>query len=350
MSLTALETFLEPLKTLFAEEGIQEISINRPGEAWVEKYGEMRREELPQFTRHHLHSLAHLVAQSTAQEISEEKPLLSATLPGGFRIQVVFPPACADNNVAMSIRKQTILDYSLTEYEKLGAFEKTRMGMGIFDPGEEALKELYILGKTREFIALAVKNKKNIIVSGGTSTGKTTFLNAALKEIPSKERILTIEDAREVNIEHIPNRVHMLASRGGQGRARVTPQDLIEASLRLRPDRIIVGELRGVEAFSYLRAINTGHPGSIATLHADSPLLALEQMILMIMQANLGLERSEIKEYVSTIVQVIIQLRRGDKGQRFVSEIYYKPPGSVISGARQSGWREDQQAKDANNL
>ena len=345
MSITALETFLEPLKVLFAEEGIQEISINRPGEAWVEKFGEMRRESLPQFTRHHLHSLAHLVAQSTAQEISEEKPLLSATLPGGFRIQVVFPPACADNNIAMSIRKQTILNYDLTEYEKLGAFERTRMGMGQFDPSEETLKELYVQGKTKEFIAQAVKNKKNIIIAGGTSTGKTTFLNAALKEIPSNERILTVEDAREVNIEHIPNRVHMLASRGGQGRAKITPQDLIEASLRLRPDRIIVGELRGVEAFAYLRAINTGHPGSIATLHADSPLLAIEQMILMIMQANLGLKREEIKEYVISILQVIIQLRRGDKGQRYVSEIYYKPPGGTVSTARQSGWREDQMHK-----
>lgn len=339
MSLTALDTFLEPLHALFKEEGIQEISINRPGEAWVEKFGDMRREELPQMTRNHIHSLAHLVAQSTAQEISEEKPLLSATLPGGFRIQVVFPPACADNNIAMSIRKQTVLDYSLDEYEKLGAFEKTRMGMGIFDPGEEVLKELYIKGDTKGFIACAVKNKKNIIISGGTSTGKTTFLNAALKEIPPIERILTVEDAREVNIEHIPNRVHLLASRGGQGRAKVTPQDLIEACLRLRPDRIIVGELRGVEAFAYLRAINTGHPGSIATLHADSPQLALEQMILMIMQANLGLERSEIKEYVATIVQVIIQLRRGEKGKRYVSEIYYRPPGSVVSTARQAGWR-----------
>ncbi len=342
MSLTALDTFLEPLHSLFKEEGIQEISINRPGEAWVEKYGEIRRDELPMFSRQHLHSLAHLVAQSTAQEISEEKPLLSATLPGGYRIQIVFPPACADNNIAMSIRKQTILDYNLDEYEKLGAFQTTRMGMGHFDPQEEILKELYIKGDTKGFIAQAVKSKKNIIISGGTSTGKTTFMNAALKEIPATERILTVEDAREVNISHIPNRVHLIASRGGQGRAKVTPQDLIESCLRMRPDRIIVGELRGVEAFAYLRAINTGHPGSIATLHADSPMLALEQMILMIMQADLGLTRAEIKEYVTTIVQVIIQLRRGDKGRRYVSEIYYRPTGGVTSISRQAGWQADQ--------
>jgi type IV secretion system protein VirB11 len=340
MSLTALDTFLEPFKKLFDEEGIQEISINRPGEAWVEKSGEMRREEMGLLTAHHLQSLAHLIAQSTAQAISEEKPLLGATLPGGYRIQIVFPPACADNNVAMSIRKQTTLNYDLDYYEKLGAFEKTRMGMNPFDPAEELLKELYVKGDTKGFIAQAVKNKKNIIISGGTSTGKTTFLNAALKEIPPSERIITVEDAREVNIDHIPNRVHLLASKGGQGRAKVTPQDLIEACLRLRPDRIIVGELRGVEAFAYLRAINTGHPGSVATLHADTPALALEQIILMIMQANLGLSRAEIKDYVATIVQVIIQLKRGEKGKRYVSEVYYRPTGAPVSTARNAGWRE----------
>ncbi|MFN7452104.1 MAG: ATPase, T2SS/T4P/T4SS family, partial [Alphaproteobacteria bacterium] len=134
-----------------------------------------------------------------------------------------------------------------------------------------------------------------------------------------------VEDAREVKIENIPNRVHLLASKGGQGLAKVTTQDLIEACLRLRPDRIIVGELRGAEAFSYLRAINTGHPGSIASLHADSPQLAMEQLILMIMQADLGITRDQIKAYVENVIQVIIQLKRGEKGRRYVSEIYFKP-------------------------
>ena len=169
-----------------------------------------------------------------------------------------------------------------------------------------------------------MKLKKNIIISGGTSTGKTTFMNAALKEIPESERIISAEDAREVNLEHLPNHVHLLASKGGQGRSNVTTQDLIEACLRLRPDRIILGELRGAEAFSYLRAINTGHPGSISTLHADTPKLALEQLILMIMQANLGITREQIKEYVEGVVNVIIQLKRGSGGKRYVSEIYFK--------------------------
>jgi type IV secretion system protein VirB11 len=325
MSLAALNTYLKPLERLFAEEGIQEISINAPGEAWVEKFGDMRFEKLPEFTLEHLKGLAHLVAQSTSQSISEEKPLLSATLPGGYRIQIVFPPAVEGHSVAMSIRKQATLQLTLDDYEKMGAFTNTKTGAKIEDGIDAELMDLYNKGDVKNFIIKAVRYKKNIIVSGGTSTGKTTFLNAALRALPSEERIITVEDAREVRIENIPNRVHLLASKGGQGRAKVTTQDLIEACLRLRPDRIIVGELRGAEAFSYLRAVNTGHPGSIASLHADSPSLAIEQLILMIMQADLGISRDQIKEYVETVIQVVIQLKRGEKGRRYVSEIYFKP-------------------------
>ncbi len=325
MSLTALDTFLEPLNALFAEEGIQEISINRPGEAWVEKHGVMRFESLPQLTHEHLHSLAHLIAQSTSQTISEEKPLLSATLPAGYRVQVVFPPACAENGIALSIRKQSALLMNLDTYEQLGAFSHTKTGLGTHDPADDILRALYDKGDVKGFISQAVKLKKNIIISGGTSTGKTTFLNAALTELPNEERIITVEDAREVMIEHIKNRVHLIVSKGGQGRAKVTTQELIEACLRLRPDRIIVGELRGAEAFSYLRAVNTGHPGSIATIHADSPALAIEQLILMIMQADLGITREQIKAYVESVIQVVIQLKRGEKGRRYVSEIYFNP-------------------------
>jgi type IV secretion system protein VirB11 len=325
MSLAALNTYLKPLERLFAEEGIQEISINTPGEAWVEKFGDMRYEKLPEFTLEHMKGLAHLVAQSTSQGISEEKPLLSATLPGGYRIQIVFPPAVEGNTVAMSIRKQATLQLTLDDYERMGAFTNTKTGVKGVDEHDAELLELYNKGDVKQFIIKAVQYKKNIIVSGGTSTGKTTFLNAALRALNPIERIITVEDAREVRIENIPNRVHLLASKGGQGRAKVDTQQLIEACLRLRPDRIIVGELRGAEAFSYLRAVNTGHPGSIASLHADSPALAIEQLILMIMQADLGITREQIKEYVETVIQVVIQLKRGEKGRRYVSEIYFKP-------------------------
>ncbi len=322
-SIRALETFLAPMKGLFEKEGVSEISINRPKEAWVEIYGDMHRYDIPEFDNEHLKSLARLVAQSTEQKISEETPLLSANLPEGYRIQIVFPPACEAGKVAMSIRKQTVLNFDLDQYEAIGAFQSTivRHSSNELD---KKLREMLNAGAIKDFIVAAVRAKKNIIVSGGTSTGKTTFINATLKAIPPTERIISCEDAREIDLTHIPNHVHLLASKGGQGRAKVTTQDLIEACLRLRPDRIIVGELRGSEAFSYLRAVNTGHPGSISTLHADTPALALEQLILMIMQAGLGITREQIKHYVENVINVIIQLQRGDKGKRFVSELYFK--------------------------
>jgi type IV secretion system protein VirB11 len=323
MSFTALDTYLLPLKRFFSQPTVSEISINKPKEVWVEVGGEMNRFDVPEFDLPHLKALGRLVAQSTEQKISEEMPLLSATLPEGYRIQVVFPPACEASTVAMSIRKQTIMNLDLDQYEAIGAFQNTVVKHEL-NPIDKKLRELLNAGAVKEFIKQAVLAKKNIIISGGTSTGKTTFFNATLKVIPPTERVITCEDAREIMIPHLPNRVHLLASKGGQGRAQVDMQDLIEACLRLRPDRLMLGELRGKEAFSFMRAVNTGHPGSISTLHADTPELAIEQLILMIMQAGLGISREQIKSYVENVIHVIIQLKRGARGMRYVSELYFK--------------------------
>lgn len=319
----ALETFLVPFHAIFSEEGVAEISVNKPEEVWVEKYGDMRMEKITELDLEHLKNLARLIAQSTDQTISEETPLLSATLPNGYRVQVVFPPACENTTVALSIRKVASMSLTLDDYEKKGAFSSTSTGT-VTNPHDAQLLEFLKNNKIKDFLKLAVKIKKNIIISGGTSSGKTTFANAALLEIPTTDRLITCEDAREIQLPNHPNRVHLLASKGGQGIAKVTMQDLIEACLRLRPDRIIIGELRGAEAFSFLRAVNTGHPGSISTLHADSPEMAIEQLKLMVMQAGLGMPPNEIKSYITSVIDIIVQLKRGEKGVRYVSEVYFK--------------------------
>jgi type IV secretion system protein VirB11 len=323
MSIAALDSYLSPLKSILDRDGVSEVSINQPKEVWIEVRGDMSREEIPSFDVEHLKSLARLVAQSTEQRISEEEPLLSATLPAGYRIQIVFPPACESNKVVMSIRKKSSLRWNLDDYEKMGAFESAVIGE-TENKNDLILMKLLKLGRIKDFLERAVLYKKNIIVSGGTSTGKTTFTNAMLKVIPHEERLITVEDAREIDLETHPNRVHLLSSKGGQGRSKVTTQDLIEACLRLRPDRIIVGELRGSEAFSFLRAINTGHPGSISTLHADTPKMALEQLKLMVMQAGLGMSPGEIFNYIKNVIDIVVQLKRGVHGKRFVSEIYFR--------------------------
>lgn len=323
MNNTALETYLEPLQRIFAKENVNEVCINRPGEVWIEQKGDIYNELIPALDLDHLKGLAMLVARSTEQKISEEAPLLSATLPNGFRIQIVIPPATEAGSIGMAIRKPAAMVLDLEAYEKMGAFAQTVVEKVIDEDGimmAQMLKE----NRIKDFLYKAVVSKKNIIISGGTSTGKTTFTNAMLRAIPKDERLITCEDAREVNLSDHPNRLHLLASKGGQGRAKVTIQDLIEACLRLRPDRIIVGELRGAEAFSFLRAINTGHPGSISTLHADTPQMALEQLKLMVMQAGLGMPPDQIRNYIAHVVDVVVQLKRGDHGRRYVSEIYFK--------------------------
>jgi len=318
-----LTRYLHPLRPWLDEAGVSEISVNVPGKVWIEAAGKPREEfEVPDLTADLLAQLSRQIAASTDQLINEEKPLLSAALPTGERVQVVAPPA-APNGYALSIRKQVLRSMSLDDYAKQGAFNMTQLtkDMDISDE-VKALQVALKKGDVQKFLSLAVRTHQNIVISGGTSTGKTTFLNALLQEIPMDERIITIEDTREVNAPH-GNLLNLIAAKGDQGKSLVTIQDLLEATLRLRPDRIILGELRGKEAYTFLRAINTGHPGSICTLHADSPAGAIEQLSLMVLQANLGLSRSEIKDYVSSMIDIVIQLRR-EGSRRYISAIQFK--------------------------
>lgn len=318
MSTVALQTYAAPLLGLLEREDVTELSINRPGEVWLEVGDSMERHEIPRLTLDHLKQFARLAAQYGDQMISEERPLLSGTLPGGYRIQVVYPPAVAPDTIALSIRRQIIRDIALDAWhlapDALGSAEPT-----VFD---ERLCALHAKHQYVEFIVAAVRTRKNLVISGGTSSGKTTFLNACLKHIPTTERIITIEDAREIESPH-PNRLHLLASRGEQGRAKVTAQQLLEASLRLRPDRIILGEIRGIECVSYWSAINSGHPGSLTCVHADTPQLAFEKLIMLSMQAGLGFTREHIIDYLRHTVDGVVQLRRDSANRRHISDVWY---------------------------
>src|ERR1700677_3311883 len=174
MSYAALEAYLTPFKTIFAEDGVNELMINKPGEVWVEKRGDLRIEKIDTLDVDHLLGLGRLVAQSTDQTVSEEKPLLSATLPNGYRIQVVFPPATEPGCVAMAIRKGSGMQLTLEDYKKMGAFDTTST-QDIVDPNIEILRRFLREKNISDFLQHAIQAKKNIIISGGTSTGKTTF-------------------------------------------------------------------------------------------------------------------------------------------------------------------------------
>jgi type IV secretion system protein VirB11 len=321
-----LKQYMGLFEKYLNDPDISEICVNKPGGLWIEKAGEpeMLFIENKEITDDILWRLGRLVANYTDQSIAANKPLLSASLPSGERIQFATPPV-SRFGVALSIRKQVMRDLSLDDYREMGAFESIKENSASKTDINQTLQCHLDAGEYQDFISAAIRAKKNIIVSGGTSTGKTTLLNAILKEIEPHERIVTIEDTPEV-MPPQKNHISLLASKGDQGQSKVTIQDLLEASLRFRPDRILLGELRGKEAYSFLRAVNTGHPGSITTIHADTPQGALEQICLMVMQANLGLTHDQIMAYISSIIDVVIQLKRIG-GKRIISEIWY-PRGS----------------------
>jgi type IV secretion system protein VirB11 len=187
------------------------------------------------------------------------------------------------------------------------------------------LANLLEAGDVAGMLARAVRARKNIMISGGTSTGKTTFLNALIREIPIEERLILIEDTPELTMRH-PNAIGLLAARSALGEAHVTANDLVAASLRMRPDRIILGELRGEEAFAFLRAVNTGHPGSMTTVHSDSAEGAIEQVALLVLQTGTRLSREDVQHYVRQTVDVFVQLGRS-AGRRHVAEVLLNNPG-----------------------
>ncbi|HBQ55024.1 MAG TPA: P-type DNA transfer ATPase VirB11, partial [Erythrobacter sp.] len=170
------------------------------------------------------------------------------------------------------------------------------------------------------FLREAIRQRRTILVSGGTSTGKTTFLNAMLGEIPRHERVVLVEDTPELRLPG-ENGVGLVAVKGELGEAKVTANELLQAALRLRPDRIVLGELRGAESVSFLRAINTGHPGSFSTVHANSLRGALEQLSLMVMQTGIGLTRSDTIAYAASVIDVFVQLGRDESGRRGIIEL-----------------------------
>lgn len=315
-----LRAYLAPLEQMLARPDVTDIYVNRPGEIWAETLGgAVERHEAPGLDTATLERLARQIAAISHQGISREHPLLSASLPDGSRVQIVAPPATR-GTMAIAIRKHISSDLALGDYVAVGAFADTsrRLVAGKSET-DLHLAEMLEAGDIAGMLATAVKARKNILVSGGTSTGKTTFLNALIREIPSEERLILIEDTPELH-QHHDNLVGLLAARGSLGEARVGATDLLAASLRMRPDRIILGELRGEEAYTFLRAINTGHPGSMTSVHADSAERAIEQIVLLVLQAGTQLSRDDVRHYVRSTVDVYVQLARTG-GQRRVAEV-----------------------------
>ena len=306
-----LRTYLKPFLPWLERDDVTEILVNKPFEVWIEISGEphMRLVEMPEVDDILLSRLAAQIARVAHQGINRESPLLAASLPTGERVQLVGPPA--SKHWALAIRRHRMVDLSLDAYDR---------GPIQMPPGSSGKDDLkYARAEPVRFLKEAVQARKTILISGGTSSGKTTFLNALLKTVPAHERIILVEDTPEIADNH-QNSLRLIAVKGEMGEARVTINDLLQASLRLRPDRIIVGEIRGEEATTFLRAINTGHPGSFTTVHANTPQGALEQIALMVMQSGTQLTRLETLAYATSLIDVVVQLARTG-GERMITDI-----------------------------
>lgn len=315
-----LRSYLAPLNDMLARSDVTDIYVNRAHEIWIETIGgAVERHEAPGLDEATLARLARQIAALSHQGISREHPLLSATLPDGSRVQMIAPPATR-GGMAVAIRKHVTSDLTLDDYVSAGAFEGTKRRNAPEESSvDKALAALLDDGDIAGMLSAAVRARKNILVSGGTSTGKTTFLNALIREIPQEERLIFIEDTPEIHLHHA-NALGLLAARSELGEAKIDMNDLLAASLRMRPDRIILGELRGPEAYAFLRAINTGHPGSMTSVHADSAERAIEQIVLLVLQAGTQLGRDDVRHYVRSTVDVFVQLTRTG-GRRRVAEV-----------------------------
>lgn len=289
---------LGPLENLLKDTSITEIMVNRYDEIYIERAGKLEAYPMSFSSNQSVISIIDRIVAPIGRRIDESSPMVDARLKDGSRVNAVLPPI-AIKGANITIRKFPLKRPDMTDLIKLGSLDQ------------------YMA----EFLDSCVKNRMNMIISGGTGSGKTTLLNILSNHIPEGERIVTIEDAAELRLNH--EHLISLESRPSntEGRGQISIRDLVRNALRMRPDRIVVGECRGGEAFDMLSAMNTGHEGSLTTLHANSPRDAISRLEVMILMAGMDIPLSAIREHIASSIDFIVQQTRLSDGRRVVSSI-----------------------------
>lgn len=323
----AVQHFLLPYKKFMDDSEVTELAVNDEGRFWVLKNSKWTMHNSPNTTDDKLISLGTTVAQFAKGTFDRNTPILSASMPDGSRMQIVQSPAVESRRTSFTMRRPSTKTYLLDDFEQQGMFRRTVVAKNEMKPHEQALIKLLKESDYKNFIKQAVINKLNIVCCGATGSGKTTFMKGIVHEIPLHERIITIEDVRELFLPH-QNAVHLVypGIKNKNGELIVTTQDLLKSCLRMKPDRILLAELRSQECLYYIRSAASGHPGSITSCHAGSAAEAFEQMTIMIKESDAGanLEYQIIKRLLQLTVDVIIQFDVDNEG-RYIKEIYYKP-------------------------
>lgn len=294
----SLKNFLAPIASFLEDERITEIMINGPTSIWIEVGGKVQKTNAQFSDEDSLIAAVNNIAQSVGRRVDELNPRLDARLPNGFRIHAVLPP-CARNGTTVAIRK--------------------------FANKQMTFKDLILIGSltsdAAQFLDLSIKLGKNMLVSGGTGSGKTTLLGVLSNRIPKGERLIVIEDASELKIDYEHAVFFETRMADGQGQGEVSIRDLLKSSLRLRPDRIIVGEVRGGEALELIQAMNTGHKGCMGTVHANSADDALIRLEALAQSAEQQLSEKALQLQIESAINLIVQISRLSDGSRRVLSI-----------------------------
>lgn len=288
--------FLRPVEPFLADPEVTDILLKGSGPTFVEKAGLMTEVPGVSIPERSLVVAIRNIARGLGDDVNEECPILDAHLPDGSRLAGVLAP-CSLGGTTVAIRKFQNARYSAEELVRVGTLPTAVLAL----------------------LQAAIHDHRNVLIAGGTGAGKTTLLNALTALIPADERLLIIEDTAEIQV-HQPNVVRLEARREQPGLPAVTIRALLKASLRLRPDRILVGEVRGPEAFDLLQALNTGHAGTLATTHADSARLALSRFATCVMTAGVELPYSVVREQIGESLHLVVHLAR-KAGQRHVTEV-----------------------------
>jgi pilus assembly protein CpaF len=289
---------LGPLEELLADDAVTEIMVNRFDEIFIEKKGKLQRHPLVFTDNPSVLSVIERIVSPIGRRIDESSPMVDARLKDGSRVNAIIPPL-ALKGPTITIRKFPKRKLDVSDLQNFGSVNDSMA----------------------EFLKICVEARKNIVVSGGTGSGKTTLLNILSNFIPAGERVITIEDAAELRLHH--EHLISLESRpaNAEGKGQVAIRDLVKNALRMRPDRIVVGECRGAEALDMLQAMNTGHEGSLTTLHANTPRDALARLETMILMAGMDLPLAAIREQITSAVDIIVQQTRFSCGSRKVVSI-----------------------------
>lgn len=290
--------FLAPVQSFLDDASISEILVNGPDEIFVERKGKLLRTQAKFLDENALQATVRNIAQFVGRKFDDQNPTLDARLPDGSRVAAVMPP-CSRKGTTLSIRKFSKGVPKLSDYIEWGSLTKD----------------------AARFLDICVFLAKNMIVSGGTGSGKTTLLNVLGSRIPNQERLLIIEDASELKIftDHVV--YFETRHKDSQGNGEVSIRDLLKASLRLRPDRIVVGEVRGPEALDLVTAMSTGHGGSMGTVHANRPYDALVRLETLAMMGDTQVPLTAIRRQISSSVQVVVQIKRLKDGSRKITDI-----------------------------